>query len=60
MLRMSEADLLAGRVISQEELDAEDLKWLDGQKYELLDSTGKHNTFVLDCDSETFGNISTT
>ncbi|MCF8259111.1 MAG: hypothetical protein K9J06_16265 [Flavobacteriales bacterium] len=31
MLQMSEADLLAGRVISQEELDAEDLKWLEGQ-----------------------------
>lgn len=31
MLQMSEADLFAGRVISQEELDAEDLKWLEGQ-----------------------------
>lgn len=31
MLKMSEADLLAGRTISQEELDAEDLKWLEGQ-----------------------------
>jgi len=31
MLEMSEADLKAGRVVSQESLDAEDLKWLDGK-----------------------------
>ena len=31
MLEMSAADLKAGRIISQEELDAEDLKWLEGQ-----------------------------
>lgn len=29
MLQMSEADLLAGRTISQEELDVQDLKWLE-------------------------------